>query len=291
MSAPSQPVPKSILKKTKAPLIQTPSIPPPQSDQEKRRLATVLDQARLIQEQKAILLENLNSIEELSEYPESSTPTNHETRRFLTLLMQFQPSDYDALIEERHANNRCGYTLCSNLPRKTDINRPWLRPKGSENWCSNACAKRALYIKAQLDEAPAWERRGGASPPIVLYSEDKLAAAVASNPVDVSEEDRRRNEAKALALERGGGKVSAFRFDGVVATEILEKTPTAPAKPPVPRPVNSEVHNLIEGYQTRDLPILIKNAITGDLDLDHDEDSEEDTDLVPFCPPRYNHLG
>lgn len=286
MSFSTQTQPKSILKKTQPPLPQTTaSVPVPQSDAERSRLAFVLEQARLIQEQKEVLFQNLNYIEELSDYPQSSAPTEEEKTKFLTLVMQFQPSDYDSLVEERQVNNRCGYTLCPNPPRKADIKRPWLRAKGSENWCSDDCAKRALYIKAQLDEVPAWERRGGATPPIVLYDEDKLAADKAKT---VSEQDQRRNEQRELALERGEGKVAAFKIDGVMSTEILEKTPSAPAKPPVARPIESEVHNLIEGYQTRDLPIITKDGVSFEEDEDEDE---EDTDLLPFCPPRYNHLG
>ncbi|KAL1303903.1 hypothetical protein AAFC00_000357 [Neodothiora populina] len=284
MTSSTQPQPKSILKKTQLPLPDvSPNIPKPTSDVEKRRLAIAVEQARLIQEQKDVLATVLNSIEELSDYPAASSPTDQEIQRFLTLVMQFQPSDYDALIEERHVNGRCGYTLCAAPPRATDRNRPWLRAKGSENWCTDACAKRALYIRAQLDETPAWERRGGIGPAIVLYDERKLAASATAKAAS----DQRRTEQRNLALERGEGKVAAFKIEGVMITEILEKTTTgSDAKPPFLTPAENEVHNLIEGYQTKG------TTVANGVKLDDDEDDdEEDTDLLPFCPPRYQHLG
>lgn len=280
MSASTQAQPKSILKKTQTPLPETTTkIPTPKTDAEKRRLATVLQHARLIQEQKDIMAKNLNSIEELSDdFPTSSTPTEAEIKRFLALVMDFQPSDYEALIEERHVNGLCGYGLCANAPRATDIKRPWLRAKGSENWCSNDCAKRGLYVKAQLNETPAWERWGGSSPAIVLYDESKLAA---SKEKSVSEEERKRKEQRELALERGEGKVASFKIDSTT-TEILEKTPTGTAKAPEAPSAESEGHNLIEGYLPKG--VVQKGGVRFD---DDEEDDDEDTDLIPFCPPKY----
>lgn len=263
--------PKSILKKTQPSQDLLPEetssiIPTPQTDAEQRRLNIAIEHARLIQDQKDVILQNLNSIEELSDIPESSTPTKAETGRFLSLVLHFQPSDYDALIEERHVNSRCGYTLCSNPPRKADAKRPWLRPKGSENWCSNDCAKRALYVKAQLDESPAWERRGGSTHAIVLYDETRLA----SQAKLASEQDLARAKQRELALERGEGKVATFKIEGTTSTEILEKTPTGTAVPPTFQPAESEVHKLIEGYQTKGSR---KNK---GVRFDDDEDDDSD---------------
>ena len=165
--------------------------------------------------------------------------------------------------------NRCGYALCPNPPRRTDARRPWLRAKGSENWCGDDCAKSALYIKAQLDEVPAWERRGGATAPIVLYDQRKSAGPEKKKAA--SDEAQKRAEQRQLALERGEGKVASFKIDDVTSTEILEKTPTGPATAPVPSAIHSDVHDLIEGYQTR------SNVRKGGVRFDDDED-EDDSD-------------
>ncbi|GAB7354302.1 hypothetical protein MBLNU459_g4822t1 [Dothideomycetes sp. NU459] len=244
--------PKSILKKTvhnNVPFPSTPGLPTPKSDVERRRLDTAIQHARLIQDQKDVLARNLNAIEELSELPASSTATAAEVVRFTSLVMAFQPSDYDALVEERHANGLCGYALCANPPRKTDARRPWLRPKGSENWCSDDCARRALYVKAQLDETPAWERRGGGVASITLYDDRKYRAANGGDAAAATAESR-ANE-RNLALERGE-KVAAFKIDGVMSTQIMEKKPAAAAMPPTMTTyAGSHVHDLIEGYQPK----------------------------------------
>lgn len=259
MAASAQAQLKSILKKTQSSLSNsTSSIPRSQtptnvtqSTPSAQRLATAISQARLIQDQKTTLLTNLNSIEELSDYPSSSPPTEEEVSRFLTLVLPFQPSDYDALLEERHINYRCGWTLCANPPRKADAKRPWLRPKGAGNWCSEDCARRALYIKAQLDETPAWERRGGGAGRIVLFDEERLA----EGKKVVSEEEERRAKARQLALERGEGRVAAFRVEEGALTEIVEKVTTG-ADVVAPSLGGGEEddgvgHAVIEGYTTK----------------------------------------
>ncbi|KAH0364815.1 hypothetical protein KCU65_g6494, partial [Aureobasidium melanogenum] len=111
--APPQPLPKSILKKPSTSSSTSPLDSSlsnlkikPTSDAERRRLETAIQHAHLIQEQKAILRQNLDYIEELSDYPASTTASAVETKTFLDYMVQFQPSDYDALIEERHVNGR-----------------------------------------------------------------------------------------------------------------------------------------------------------------------------------------
>lgn len=263
--------PKSILKKTQAPLPESSNLPVPKSDQEKKRLAVALEHARLLQDQKDTMRDILNSIEYLAETPAASTPTQAEIDQFTSLLMPFQPSDYDALIEERHAMNRCGYALCPNPPRKTDLKRPWLRAKGSKHWCSDDCARRALYVKAQLDEVPAWERRGGAAAAIVLYGQRTSSSAPSENPT--STDDRKRAEQRELALERGEGKVASFKIDGVTTTEILEKTPSTTATPPVLAAGETQLHDLIDGYQPRDRS---KKVSIQSRNPDDDDDDDGD---------------
>ncbi|KAI5198040.1 hypothetical protein E4T39_07013 [Aureobasidium subglaciale] len=267
----TQSQPKSILKKTTRSDNQPqPSVSiKPKSDSERKRLETAIQHAHLIQEQKSILRRNLDAIEELSDYPSSSTASDAETQTFLTYMISFQPSDYDALIEERHVNDRCGYTLCPNPPRKPAVKAPWLRNR-VENWCSDACAKKALYVKAQLDETPAWERRAGDKNPLVLYDDKKsVQGETAQMQLPVREKPKLRvADEKELAYERGEvSRVEDEKMDRVLKTEVLENTTVSAVMPPTQTSfADSALHDLIEGYQPRGVQqgnrIVIKSEDT-----------------------------
>lgn len=269
MSTP-QPQPKSILKKTSHTTSSLDTLPlssssnlkiRPKSDAERKRLETAIQHAHLIQEQKSILRKNLDHIEELSDYPASATPTAVEVSAFLEYLISFQPSDYDALIEERHVNGRCGYALCANAPRKAVAKAPWMKSKGVENWCSDDCAKKALYVKAQLSETPAWERRAGDRNPLVLYGGGGAAAAKPPSPVQagtqmqlpVRQKTRIAADERDLAYERGEvDKVADAKMDKVLKAEVQENSVTSSVMPPTQTTfAGSDVHDLIEGYQPR----------------------------------------
>ena len=216
----------------------------PKSDEEKRRLHIAIQHATLIQDQKNVQQQNLNSIEELSDLPASAEPTTAEAETFRSLVSNFQPSDYDALIEERHANGRCGYTLCPNNPRTIDPRRSWLRPKGAQNWCSDECARKALYVKAQLDETPAWERRGGDVPKIVLRPESAGDERPARNSAASTQKAVNQSE---LALERGE-KLVANKID-LVSTDIVEKETRVPRTPSSSVRFDDSAYQEIEGYR------------------------------------------
>jgi hypothetical protein len=297
MSTPQLSQLKSILKKTShtPTSASDPSDPldletlkiKPKSDAERKRLDTAIQHAHLIQEQKQILNRNLDAIEQLSDYPSSSIPTSSEISHFLTSMVDFQPSDYDALIEERHVNGRCGYTLCSNPPRKPGPKAPWLKNK-VENWCSDDCAKRALYIKAQLSETPAWERRAGDRTPLVLYGGAPASASAAAKPTSSSTQTTQlplrqkptstpNDQHRDLAYERGEvDQVADAKMDKVIKAEVQENTTISSVIPPTKtRFADSDVHDLIEGYQPRGVQkgnrITIKS---GDSDSDSDGEDE-----------------
>ncbi|KAH0289959.1 hypothetical protein M436DRAFT_41147 [Aureobasidium namibiae CBS 147.97] len=284
MSTP-QPQPKSILKKTSShtttldadssDTLTTNLKIKPKSDAERKRLDTAIQHAHLIQEQKAIILKTLNSIEELSDYPSDSTASASETSAFLSAMVDFQPSDYDALIEERHVNGRCGYTLCANAPRKQGPKAPWLKNK-VENWCSDDCAKKALYLKAQLSETPAWERRAGDRTPLVLYAGAGAVKTTSSTPLPLRQKpSSTANNDRDLAYERGEvDRVADAKMDKVIRAEVRENSVISSVMPPTTtRFADSDVHDLIEGYQPRGVQqgnrITIKSA-GGDSD-DEDE--------------------
>jgi hypothetical protein len=245
----------------------------PKSDAERKRLDTAIQHAHLIQEQKQIIRRNLDAIEELSDYPSSSTATSSETAVFLSATVDFQPSDYDALVEERYVNGRCGYTLCANAPRKPGPKAPWLKNK-VENWCSDACAKKALYVKAQLSETPAWERRAGDRTPLVLYG-GSAAKTTPATQLPLRQKPTSTVNERDLAYERGEvDKVADAKMDRVIKAEVQENSVISSVMPPTKtRFVDSDVHDLIEGYQPRGVQkgnrITIKSG-----DSDSDEEDE-----------------
>ncbi|EAQ87337.1 hypothetical protein CHGG_03956 [Chaetomium globosum CBS 148.51] len=113
-----------------------------------------------------------STFETLCELPHSTThsasaPSAADTDTFLTLLTDFQPSEYMDLIEERNCLGKCGYTLCGRPRRALDgsfrIGHGIARTEDLNKWCSDACARRGLYLKVQL-ENPSYvrdERPGG----------------------------------------------------------------------------------------------------------------------------------
>ncbi|KAL2363641.1 hypothetical protein RJZ56_003422 [Blastomyces dermatitidis] len=148
-----------------------------------RHLAIALHHAHQIQARKDTEALILARIEELLSFPSSpiaqaSSPLPADVQAFKEALIPFQPSDYDNLILERNIDGRCGYVLCANEHRKEDPRAKfrivWGK-KGSgpggrgkemkvvpkeqiEKWCSDECAERAMYIRVQLIDQPAWER-------------------------------------------------------------------------------------------------------------------------------------
>lgn len=261
--------PKSILKKPTYPTNN------PQTSKEVRDREVALYHANLIQQRKDLELEIITSIELLIDYPISrppqftaSSPSQSDTKAFKARLLTFQPSDYDSLIEERNIDKRCGYTLCPNPQPADDGGGIWrilnktgkakdfkIVPKAETlKWCSEACAKRAMYVRVQLDETPAWERSvlGG---DVQLLDEPKneegqLVEGVQNLRLQngtANEESRMINE---LALERGdkGGTIK-------VNVDVHDKQIRRPVEPPSLTVDNvsgqlQDLHLAVEGYKS-----------------------------------------
>lgn len=265
---------KGILKKSKDFAPPQPSSTPPKTRAEVERIA--LHHARIIEQQKEIQTEVFEAIDTLTDFPvtrdagfSASDPPPSDVAQFEQLVRLFQPGDYDNLIEERNIQGRCGYTLCANPKRtykgggefkfvnknKADFNI--VKRAELEQWCSDLCARRAMYIKVQLNETPAWERIGLPRMPIELLEEDRsetnpdaeLARAVSQLKL---EQDRKvAEDSAALALERGEQGVP--RPGGKVDVTIREKPVTANPNPPDIRPSaqDPESHLILEGHKTR----------------------------------------
>ncbi|KAF4552956.1 Hypothetical protein D9617_8g049690 [Elsinoe fawcettii] len=265
--------PKSILKKTSSlPQVAVPegvNIPAPKTDAEARNLRTALMHAEQIRSQKETSLKILESIEALSLLPSTNPAPAAEIEQFKTEVALFQPSDYSALLEERNVNGFCGYTLCDKPPKEVQKTRQWLKPEGERRFCGKDCARKALYVRAQLDEVPAWERRAGLNDEIKLKEETTKTEM--ELPVRLKE-DAQDKEAKALAEERIGKQVG--KKVTLVTDEIVEKKPaTMKNGRSIAFDFNHLVHDSIEGYRVTNKKIVPKK--TKDESDDEDEDEND----------------
>ncbi|OAA58727.1 Cytochrome P450 [Cordyceps fumosorosea ARSEF 2679] len=189
-----------------------------------------LQHARVIQHRKDLEAEILDSLVLLSEYPlerpahpgpdAAARPSPSDVAGFKTHVRLFQPSDYDDLVAERHVNGLCGYALCPRPHRDAGAGGAWritaagriVRREDLERWCSQACARRAMYVKVQLSEAAAWERAGCPDIHIDLLDEARLEGELEGATrqladMQIEEQARQGREAEAaLALERGSAR-------------------------------------------------------------------------------------
>ncbi|EOD43714.1 putative duf408 domain protein [Neofusicoccum parvum UCRNP2] len=286
-------LPKSILKKIHAPAqdrpppaARAPPRPPsqaaqqqePQAARDRRNREIALYHAHLIQQQKEVEAQILDAIVQLIDFPSAPDadpmrPSHDDASMFKALIANFQPSDYDSLLEERKCADRCGYALCPRPP-KVDANagKNKFVVKGRqlqvvpreklELWCSDDCARRALFVKVQLNEEPAWLRRAGVAPQLDLMADapggdraPDLNAVMSGLSLDLAgpsawarsvDEARNLDRAMAdLALERGEQGRST-KAAGLVKDNIHENSHISPPNNP-----ESADHFSIEGYQPR----------------------------------------
>ncbi|KAL9127117.1 MAG: hypothetical protein Q9217_003943 [Psora testacea] len=265
-------MPRSILEHPLQPPKRTPSA----ASREDRLRETALYHANLIQQRKDIQAQILAATEALLELPSSSDsdpgePSREDATFVRTTLGLFQTSDYEALIVERNINTQCGYILCPRPNRQQATNAKYrilygrgkgpdaLRfvEKGSlERWCSDDCGKRALFIKVQLNEEPAWTRRPGTGRDLVLLedndsrrdSHDEAPLVNAMRDLDIDlDEGQVIEQMKTLALERGDGNVCS-RSLGLVEVKENNIMGKGDLRDNDQSCIN---HDSIEGYQPR----------------------------------------
>lgn len=278
---------KSILKKSTYPATNSPS----KADRDRE---TALYHANLIQQRKDIELEILLSMETLIDYPlarsphNAANPSHADATSFKNYLRPFQPSDYDALIVERNINEHCGYALCAN-PRVKEEGGGIYRLLGKsgkakdfrivekselEKWCSEACARRALYVRVQLSETPAWERgASGSMIQIDLLDEpksDEDTVVERLQALDVNATEDMTIDSANLALERGDR--GFVPHNGLVDIMIQEKEVRGTVEPPSFEDVDltgrlDTMHLTLEGHTS---------TFGSHRHRRHDEDDEED---------------
>lgn len=272
---------KSILKppaKKKAPTLTDEQKEKAETD--RKNLNIALQHAYRIQAQKDIEARILDSLTLLIDFPAAPKCTPKEALTFVQLIKPFQPSDYDSLIEERTIDNHCGYTLCSNQPRSKTMGKAaeWKLKKGMADWCSDDCAKKGLYIKAQLSEVPAWERAREQQPEILLHEDDRIpeddtAVRRAKRAARVDEWREKVANDEELAAERGE-KTGGFRPKQVMADAVVEKRTTTKT----PRAPDADVEEFltagtIEGFQPRRIgKDIFKPKAGHESDEDHEDE-------------------
>lgn len=222
--------------------------------QKKRHFDIAIKHALLIEHQKKTQDQVLKHIELLLDFPRSTQPTAQDATQCLQLVEIFQPSNFDELVEERRIDSKCGYPLCANEPRGLRLkeSETWKLKKGAGDWCSNECARKGYFIKAQLGEVPAWERVPGQQAAIVLHEDDRHLTPTPNTMTDETNAQhvqQRMAERSELALERGEKAVS-LRPDQVMANFIVEKTQSARSGPSAAK-VKFGSALAIEGYEPK----------------------------------------
>jgi len=236
------------------------------ADRDAHNYALALSHAHRIQDQKDWDARILLAIEVLLDYPRQPDFTAEEAETFTKLVQPFQPSDLDALVEERVADGKCGYVLCAKQPRRITMGKDaeWRVGKGGQDFCSTKCAKKSAYVKTQLSELPASER-DGVHPRIVLdeaslHISPPLHQSVAHAAV------AKHLDQEELAQERNDDTRS-FRPKQVMTDRIVEKAATT-YKPLSGLSAAAVSSTAIEGYEPTGRVKFAKGGV--------EEESEEE---------------
>ena len=249
-------------------------------ERDRRNLGIALHHANKIQSQKDVEAQILSSTEMLLEYPKDSPFTPSEASNFMSLIRPFRPSDFDSLVEERRIDGKCGYALCTNAPRSTTLGAGvvWkLQSEAAGDYCSAACARKALYLKTQLSEVPAWEREPVRQPKIVLHEDDRPVAE--SSRSAAAAERTREWVAKSrdeLAFERGE-KAASLKPKQVMTDSVVEKSISTPRVQPNWDGVALSSYTAIEGHEPKQpTKQALKSVHNGGDGRDDDDDDDDD---------------
>ena len=244
---------------------------------EDRSYKIALYHANLLQQRKDVEAQILAATETLLDFPPSTDadpalPSQEDVDLAVDLLRHFQPKDYDLFIQERNINRQCGYVLCprSNRQQGTSAKYRIVRAKrrgadaikvvetvSLQKWCSDDCGKRALYIKAQLDEEPAWMRLSSTHGDILVLKDtisdpstfnDGKGLLRGVNDFDTGlGEERLIADMKALAVERSETNAPSLSSTLI---EVKENEPHI-AQQQTHHERQPVSYNTIEGYHPR----------------------------------------
>ncbi|KAK0643321.1 Rtr1/RPAP2 family-domain-containing protein [Cercophora newfieldiana] len=291
--------PKGILKKPKS----TPGItapPPSESTPLPLEQQIAIQQAKLLLQQRGEEIKppvSLDVFERLSQFPvarsdsfSAANPSPEDVHEFIEAIQEFMPREYQDLIEERNCLGNCGYALCPRPRRKYNgefriLSSGIAKVADLNMWCSDDCARRALFIKVQLDN-PSYIKKDGQlvvkielddekkhpsrrQPPKIGDAEvDESELAKSMERLEVDKKTQTTRDKTALAVERGDARRPAQQ----VEVTIREKSTTAPAQAPDLDQAAQDVdaHLMLEGHKT-----------TFGTDKDDDGSGSDDDDYLP----------
>ncbi|KAK1836458.1 hypothetical protein QBC39DRAFT_422837 [Podospora conica] len=266
---PLPPPPKSILKKPYThPLLSDPTPRPAEQTRAIHHAQTLLAQTgRDVQPPVPI-----ETYERLCELPRhrsppfsASHPAPQDASEFLSLIPDFLPREYLDLIEERNCTGLCGYALCARPRRRVAATYKILRTGIADadevnKWCSEGCARRAYYVKVQLDDPSYVFSKGETKVKVALKEERE------ERPPPQREErvdgGKAAVNAAALAAERG----DAIATGRTMQVTIREKASVAPAPAPAEGATGDDAHLMLEGHRTA------FGTTQDDMDIDSDDD-------------------
>lgn len=262
---------KGILKKPYThPLLSDPTPRPPEQTRAIQHAQTLLSQnGRDVQPPVPIeIYERLCELPRHRSPPFSaSSPSPQDASEFLSLVPDFLPREYLDLIEERNCTGLCGYALCGRPRRRVAATYKILRTGIADadevnKWCSEGCARRAYYVKVQLDD-PSYVVRGGETKVKVELMEEREARPPQREEQRVDGGKAGVNAA-ALAAERGEAAVAGRMME----LTIREKGTVAPATAPAEGARGEDAHLMLEGHRTA--------FGTGQDEMDMDMDDDDD---------------
>lgn len=268
---------------------------------DKRIREVALHHANLIQARKDA--ENLifSATCELLDFPSANPAPQSDIRAAKALLAPFTPQDYDALLHERQAADKCGYILCPNASEqgkqghRSEKKILWGR-RGElkviartelERWCSENCQKKATYIRVQLNEEPAWTRTESQANRVNLPEEKEKEILQSQRqfvlPIRLKRADAESIERSAVPDIDVGRQMAALRLErqdqegslgpsAVLESEVVERRATR-SSASAPSPDSPSSAAAIEGYEPRRLEALGRGR-----EKDHGKDDEDDDD-------------
>lgn len=259
-----------------------------------RTRALALHHAQLIQDQRDAETQILDATLQLIDLPldsiDPARPTASESLLLKRIVKSFQPKDYDDLVRERNIYDKCGYVLChrKRYSEKTGARSKIIRGRqagGSEvkivsteeleKWCSSDCAERALYVRVQLSNEPAW-LRAGSPDEITLLDEARSSKHVSESLVDemksptAEEKGDVTENIQNLAIERGDTALGHSRKRVDVASLVERATSRTTPQPPSKEESDE---GLVEGYKPR--KELLKRTLRKEI-----SDEDEDDDIL-----------
>ena len=244
--------------------------------------ATAELQAQRLQAQARLQDEVLDAILELVDLPSryGGSPLQPESADldvFKRGVSLFRCNDFDDLVKERNIYEKCGYCLCSELINKVEQESThrilWATKGGqdlkvvpndaSRKWCSKRCENLALFVRKQLSNEPAWERRA-VNKLIEVPHQDHYSTQADLLPEEDHEDDTDANRVTErlgeLSLERGD--VSRKREPNIIIFENETEKPVDGA-------LNIVDGDEIEGYHPK---ARIGTFQAGSEDSDDGED-------------------